>query len=270
MAQWVQQLHPLRLQYEVLSNANPLMAPVAAWAEQVRQHRKPVAADNPFVLLQEHVSRQIVAALDAWRDMIERSAERAFLEVYGSPTLQAAVGIDPAGTHAFRKPAKSLLHRELLQTRIAELKARIGVGGLPEAVIRALIYVGIARAAVDERGFEVVRRFRGIRSDVTLATFKARVREQFDMLLLDEEAALAAIPAMLPPDSQMRREAFDVIKQVMGALGEFSAEDKKRLETVARLFGAETTSAAPSTVVPMPVHAKASRERIRADATDSS
>jgi hypothetical protein len=236
------------------------MAPVAGWAERVRQHRKPVAADNPFILLQENVSRQIVAALDAWRDMIERSAERTFLEVYGSPTLQAAVGIDPAGTRAFRKPPKSLLHRELLETRIAELKARIPVGGLPEAVIRALVYVGMARAAVDERGFEIVRRFRGIRSDVPLATFKAKVREQFDMLLLDEGAALAAIPAMLPPDAQTRREGFDLVKQVLSALGEFSAEDKKRLDTVARLFGVEASVAAPAnlTVMTMPTQAKAS------------
>src|SRR6202008_2977440 len=29
MAEWMQQLHPLRLQYEFFSNANPLMAPVA-------------------------------------------------------------------------------------------------------------------------------------------------------------------------------------------------------------------------------------------------
>ena len=30
MAEWMQQLHPLRLQYELFSDANPLMAPVAA------------------------------------------------------------------------------------------------------------------------------------------------------------------------------------------------------------------------------------------------
>ena len=65
MAEWMQQMHPLRLQYEFFSNANPMMAPVATLAEQVRRDRKPVEADNPFVALQENVSRQIVAALDA-------------------------------------------------------------------------------------------------------------------------------------------------------------------------------------------------------------
>ena len=111
LAEWMQQLHPLRLQYELFSDANPMMAPVATLAEQVRKDRRPVAADNPFVAMQENVSRQIVAALDAWRDMSEALAERTFLAVYGLPTLQAAVGIDPAATRPLRKAPKSPLHR---------------------------------------------------------------------------------------------------------------------------------------------------------------
>ncbi len=34
-----------------------------------------------------------------------------------------------------------------------------------------------------------------------LPAFKALVREQFNMLLIDPEAALAAIPSMLPADA---------------------------------------------------------------------
>src|SRR5262249_25747000 len=154
-------------------------------AEQVREDRKPVAADNPFVALQETLSGQIVAALDAWRDMTEALAERTFLAVYGSPALQAAVGIDPASTRPARRAGKQPLHRELVQKRIAELRARIPVGGLREAVVRALIYAGLGRAAVDERGFETVRRIRQAHGDMPLAQFKALVREQFLILLVD-------------------------------------------------------------------------------------
>ena len=97
---------------------NPMMAPVATLAEQVRRDRKPVETDNPFVALQENVSRQIVAALDGWRDMSEALAERTFLAIYGLRSLQAAVGIDPAATRPLRKAAEILLHHELLQKRI--------------------------------------------------------------------------------------------------------------------------------------------------------
>jgi hypothetical protein len=250
LAEWMQQLHPLRLQYEFFSNANPMMAPVAAWAEQVRKDRRPAAADNPFLALQENASHQIVAALDAWRDMTETLAERTFLAVYGLPILQAAVGVDPAATRPLRKAAKSPLHRELLQARIAELKSRVPVGGVREAVIRGMLYVGMARAGVDERGFEAVRRIRRTHGDIPLSVFKALVREQFNMLLIDTDAALAAIPSMLPPDAETRREAFGLIRQALGAIGEFSAEDKKRLDAVARLFGVdEASTAAPNLTV---------------------
>jgi Protein of unknown function (DUF3141) len=245
LAEWTHQLHPLRLQFEIFSNANPMMTPVATMAEQVRKDRRPVAADNPFLALQENASRQIVAALDAWRDMTETLAERTFLAVYGLPTLQAAVGVDPAATRPLRKAAKSPLHRELLQARIAELKSHVPVGGVREAVIRGMIYVGMARDGVDERGFEAVRRIRHAYGGVPLSVFKATVREQFNMLLIDGDAALAAIPSMLPPDAATRREAFGLIRQVLSAVGEFSAEDLKRMGEVAPLFGVDE---APTTV----------------------
>ena len=236
LAEWMQQLHPLRLQYEFFSNANPMMAPVATLAEQVRRDRKPVETDNPFVALQENVSRQIVAALDGWRDMSEALAERTFLAIYGLRSLQAAVGIDPAATRPLRKAAKNPLHHELLQKRIVELKSRIPMGGLREAVIRGLLYAGMTRAAIDERGFELARRIRQAYGETSLSELKALVREQFNMLLIDQEAALAAIPAMLPSDAETRQKAFDLIKQVLGARGEMSPEDEKRMSEVARLF----------------------------------
>jgi Protein of unknown function (DUF3141) len=252
LAEWMQRMHPLRLQYELLSNANPMMTPVPGMAEQVRKHRKPAAADNPFLAWQENVSRQIVAGLDAWREASEALAERTFLSVYGSPALQSAVGIDPAGTQRLRRAPKNPLHAELLSNRIVELKSRIPTGGLREALIRGLLYAGMTRAAVDERGFEAVRRIREAHSDLSLPAFKALVRDQFSMLLIDPEAALAAIPQMLPPDTQMRRTAFGLIRQVLAARGEMSAQDRKRMSEVAQLFGVDedASTARNLTIVP--------------------
>ena len=238
-AEWMRQSHPLRLQYELFSKSNPLMASVAAMADQVRKSRKPATADNPFIAMQENASRQIVAALDAWRDANEAIAERVFMTVYGSSTLQAAVGIDPAATQPQRKAPRSLLHLELMKNRIGELKSRVAAGGMREALIRALLFAGMGRAAVDERGFEAVRRIRQTYSDVSLSEFKATVREQFYMLLIDTEGALAAIPSMLPEDPDIRQKAFDLINQVLSARGEFSEDDRARLHRVAGIFGAQ-------------------------------
>ena len=53
------------------------------------------------------MSQQIVAALDGWRDARDTSAEQTFFAIYGSPALQAAVGIDPASTQPLRKPGRT-------------------------------------------------------------------------------------------------------------------------------------------------------------------
>ena len=237
LAEALHHMHPLRVQYEVFSDANPFIAPVAVVAEEVRKNRRPVASDNPFIAMQENVSKNIVAALDGWRDFIEAAAERTFLTVYGSPALQAAVGIDPSDTRPLRKPAKNRLYQELVEKRIAELKSYIPLGGLREAVIRALIYVNLGRGSVDERGFETVRRLRSRYGDMPLSEFKTLLRDQFAMLLIDEKAALAALPSLLPADAATRSEGFDAIRQVAAACGEISALDKKRLSEIGRLFG---------------------------------
>ncbi|MGB8444272.1 MAG: DUF3141 domain-containing protein [Pseudolabrys sp.] len=245
-AEWLRRLHPLRLQYELLSDKNPWLAPVAAIAQAVRRERQPAAADNPFLAVQETVSEQIVAGLNAWRDGVETLAERTFLTIYGNPLLQVAVGIDPADTRPQRKAAKMPLHRQLVETRIAELKSRIAAGDVREGAIRALLYVGLPRAAVDARGFEAIRRLRAVRDDVqrpTLAEFKRMVHEQAFILLLDQEAAVAALPALIP-DAKSRRSTVAAVRQVLGAGGEITGEVAERLQLIARILGVEDAASA--------------------------
>ncbi|MGN6747982.1 MAG: DUF3141 domain-containing protein [Xanthobacteraceae bacterium] len=239
LADFMRRLHPLRLQYEMFSNANPMMAPVAAWAEQARRQRRPAATDNPLLAMQENMSRQIVAGLDAWRVAVEDFSERFFTTVYGSKPFQAAVGINPANDQPLRRAPKSALHRELINKRIAELKSQMSHGGQREALIRALIFAGLGRAAVDERGFERLQRIRDEYADISLTEFKRIVREQFYMLLLDSEGALAAIPSMMPADPEIRQRAIDLIKDVLSAAGDLSTDDRERLQRIGRLLGKE-------------------------------
>src|SRR6266404_2109711 len=229
VAELTRNLHPLRLQYEAFSSQNPFMSAVKSLAEQISEDRKQVSTDNPFFAFQEQVSKQIVNALDNWRDSQEALSEAAFLAVYGLTALQAAVGVDPQSSPS-RRQEMSAKYREMLQARIAELKSRIGEGGLREAAIRGLLYVGSARGMVDERSLEALRQIR--RNDagarLTLAQFKMLVREQFFMLLLDQERALAAI------------------REVLSAGAEISGEVAKRLKRIAELFGVDALEVSES------------------------
>src|SRR4030095_8245355 len=60
VAETLQHMQPLKVQYEILSDANPFMAPVAAMAEEVRKNRKSVASDNPFVAMLETATRVLI------------------------------------------------------------------------------------------------------------------------------------------------------------------------------------------------------------------
>jgi hypothetical protein len=146
------------------------------------------------------------------------------LWAYGSPFLQEAVGIDAASTEPLRRAPKSPF----------------------QAVIRSPLYIGMGRNSIDERGFELVRRMRAAQQDlppISLAAFKALVREQFLMLLIDQEAAVAAIPSMLPAEIDLRLKAIDVIKEVLTARrSELSTEDTHRMARIAGLFGIDRTA----------------------------
>jgi pimeloyl-ACP methyl ester carboxylesterase len=261
MAELTRNLHPLRLQYEALSSQNPWMTAVKSAAEAIEDNRKPVAKDNPFLAFQEQVSKQIVHALDSWRDSQEALSEAIFLNVYGSPSLQAAVGIDPQSAPS-RRREMSAEHRAMLEKRIAELKSKTGEGGLREAAVRGLLYVGSVRGMVDERSLEALRNLR--RNDsgprLTLSEFKMLVREQFFMLLLDQETALAAIPKLLPDNADDRRTAFVAIREVLSASAAISGETASRLQRVAELFGvdAKEISERASNIAPFDPKAKAS------------
>jgi pimeloyl-ACP methyl ester carboxylesterase len=238
IAEWMRKLHPLRLGYEAFGRDTPAMEALATEAETVRKNRKPADKENPFLKNQETISKNIVDVLDKWRDTQESISESLFLWIYGSPALQAAVGIDP-NVNPSPRPEMSAEQRKLLDARIAELKSKIRSGGLRECGIRALLYAGMARGFVDERGLEALRRMRreDTASRMTLSEFKDLVREQFFILLLDQEASLAAIPKMLPRDMDQRRAVFAAIREVLSVGGEIFGETAKRLDRVAKLFG---------------------------------
>jgi len=247
-AEWLRQLHPLRLQYALFSDNNPWMTPFAALADGVRNSRHLVSSENPLLKLQKTLSDGIASGLDVWRRFSETVAEQTFLAIFGSPALQAAVGIDPAGTQPLRRAGRTPLHDQMVESRISELKSRIATGSVTEGVVRALIYAGRPRGAIDERAFEAIRKMRAIdcgAQQPTLAEFKAMLRDQGFLLLLDPFAAVAALPVLIP-DVESRRWAMSVVRQVLNANGETSGEVALRLQHLAHLLqvGADDGSSA--------------------------
>ena len=82
--------------------------------------------------------------------------------------------------------------------------------------------------ATDERTFNLLRRMREERGGgITLAEFKAALREQGFMLLLDQEQALATLPRLLGSTSaEQIRAMLEHLRRVAAASGPLGSELK--------------------------------------------
>ena len=235
-AEWLHKLNAAELPFQIFSQQNPLMKQVAQLAEQVRAQRQPVSPDNPLLQWQKLMSEGIVSALDGYRDLRDRSIEQIFLGVYGSPVLQVMLGLRANDEAPRKSPGIDPSHAAFVQRRIGELKARMAEGGPREAAIRAGAFVGMGGAGSDERVFNELRQIRAENQGLTLQAFKQVFREQCLSLTLDRDAALAAIPKMLPPDAASRRALLATIRRTVEAAGPLSGEKAERMTTIERLF----------------------------------
>ena len=239
-ADWMRRFHPLRLQYELFSDANPFMHTISVMAEHVRDNRQSVAADNVLLQVQEQaVSRPVEQALKSYGELHDRASEELFHAVYGSPLLQALVGLKASDTSPRRRPGTDAAHVAAVARRIADLRARINEGGAREAAIRALLYVRMPDGAADERGLALLRRIRDEHGGgLTLMAFKQLVRDQFFMLLLDEDLAVEAIPAMLARDREHALRAGRELRRLIEVVGMRTELSKARLAEMEAVFAA--------------------------------
>jgi pimeloyl-ACP methyl ester carboxylesterase len=236
-AKWMRQLHPLRLQYEMFSHANPFMQPLLSYVENVRKNRHPVSTDNAFWQAQEQVSHWIEASLDTYRDARDHMSEVLFDTVYGSPLVQALVGLKASDASPRRRPGKNAAHLALVAKRIDELRDTIAEGGAREAMLRALLYVRMPEGVVDERGFNFLRRLReDTGKGLTLAEFKKVLREQFFRLLLDERRAVEAIPDMLGRDPHVASRMAGNFQRIIDVVGLRTSLAKERLAEIEELI----------------------------------
>jgi pimeloyl-ACP methyl ester carboxylesterase len=236
-AKWMHQWHPLRLQYEMFSYANPFMRPLLFSVDDVRENRRPVSKHNAFWQAQEQVADQIEASLNAYRDVRDHMLEIWFHAIYGSPLIQAFAGLKASATHPRNKPGTDAAHLALVARQIDELKEDITSGGPREAALRALLYIRIPEGVVDERGFNLLRQMREeTAKGMTLSAFKKLVREQFLMLLLDERRAVEAIPEMLDRDPDLAARYARNLQRVIDVVGIHSQVSKGRLAEVKHLF----------------------------------
>lgn len=240
-AEKLRESHPLRKRYTAFSSKNPLLNTFPQMAERVRADRKPVGKDNIFMQMQEAMSKQIVEALDRYRDARDQATEQMFLNVYGSPVLQALVGLNGEGGKP-RRIGRDIAREAAMNAHRAAAALKTAEGGVTEAIIRSLLYIyrSPEMSAADERAFATIRQLKLRTSDdqhMSVTLFKTILREQYLMLQVDEEAAMRDLPLLLPEEPEARATALGIVRQVAGATGTISGDGAVRLERVAAMFG---------------------------------
>ncbi len=242
--------HPNRLRFGAFSDRNPFMQPVKMMADIIRATRQPVSLDNPLLAAERAMSSWITSCLQTMGEFRDAMTETIFLNTYGSPFLQALLGL---GTEqaAPRRVERDLVREAATARMRSELEQRFDAGGPDEAALRSVIYVRLPERSVDERSFSVIKLIgesRPAGKQMGLAKFKEMVREQYLLVCLDEERAIDAVPKLLGTDAVVRKEALDILHRILGASGRMSPEGRRRLARVEALFAVKPEKAAKTTV----------------------
>jgi hypothetical protein len=168
------------------------------------------------------------------------------MATYGSPLLQALAGLRADGAQTRRHIERELAREAAIEHKRAELEKRIEQASPIEAALRALIYVRHPQLSFDERSFKILKEINaGLPESerISLARFKELMKEQFLIMRLYEERAVAAIPKLLPADRQERGARIGAIRRVLASGGTPQPESKRRLARIEMLFGGPATDA---------------------------
>jgi pimeloyl-ACP methyl ester carboxylesterase len=260
LAEWMRKMHTLRLPYEMFSPANPFLKSVPTTADNVRENRQPVPPDNALWQAQERMGKAIESSLKTYGEIRDRALETMFHAFYGSPLLQALVGIRASDASPRHRPGVDAVYRAFLAQRVDELTRNIARGGPREAVIRALLYIRMPEGVADERGFRLLEHMReDAGSGLSLANFKTMVRDQFFMLLLDERRAIEAMPAMLDADLELAQGMAAKLRKLIEVLGVESKLGKSRFAEMTTMFESRKAAKAPKNGAPKEARIEPSR-----------
>ena len=239
-AEALRRMHPHRFRFRIFSDENPFMAPIKAAAAEARLSREPVSPDNPFLSFERAASNWITTCLESLGEARDAMTEAMFLNTYGSPLIQAAVGL-MAEPNAVPRHIERDLERESAAAELANaLEHRFEAGGADEGALRALIYIRRPDGAADERGFrmlKIIRDSRKANRQLTLSQFKDMVKEQFQLVLFDEERAIKALPKLVHPGEPESDAALDALRALLVAPGPLPQEEKSRVVRVEKLLG---------------------------------
>ena len=232
-AKALRRFHPLRIQREMMSAANPWMRMATAFAPSVRERRKKAEPGNPFVELEKTWFEAIGQLIDMGRDVRDAGYEETFFALWGGPWADAFGSSRNA-------PRTLKTHEELRGLPAVKTALRqIARGGFVEAVIRMLVLMADSRQSVRrdrlERSARVLTRDEPFKS-LTMECRAQIIHEQTLVATFEPERALETLPELLI-EQEERRLAVEVVAFVAGPVEEMAPHTLTLLETFRKTLG---------------------------------
>ena len=210
MAEWIRQMHPLRISKYLLSDMNPLMLPAKALAEKAKNKRQPARPDNPFLAFEKDCADGIVDALNLFRDIRDASQEFVFKSLYGNAWMKWLFSDPQDADAAVKKPSSADAGQEMLVKEA-------GSGGFEEAAIRVIIAILSADRVFERNEYQIARQVvlehKVLRK---IAPFDLRriAKQQAMIIQADEALALETLPQLLQTMAR-RREVLRIAEQIL-------------------------------------------------------
>ncbi|WP_428503645.1 alpha/beta fold hydrolase [Roseateles sp.] len=233
LAQLIRDAHPARTSRRAFADDhNPAMKWLGGLVPQLQAHRQPAAPDNPLLALEQLSAQGLMQGMDLLRDLRDAAYESSFLALYGTPFMQW-----------LGKPfARERIHKDPAELRyLPEVQAMLlGLdnGGYRSTVIRMLILLAESRGSVRrdrlERSAEVLTQREPFAS-LTPERRAAMIREQSVIIEFEPEAALAALPRLLPQREE-RVAALQVVEYILGDVREMEPRTVALLQRMRELF----------------------------------
>jgi len=216
MAQWIRQMHPLRMSKYLVSDMNPFMLPVKALAETVKNKRQPARPDNPFLAFEKDCADSIVDALNLFRDIRDATQEFVFKSFYGNAWMKWLFSDPEDAAAATKKSSGQEADREMLVKEAAS-------GGFEEAAIRVIIAILSADRVFERNEYQAARQVvldNKVLRKIAPFDLKRIAKQQAMIVQADEALALETLPHLLQTRAR-RREVLLIAEQILAEADNF-------------------------------------------------
>ncbi len=148
--------------------------------------------------------------------------------------MQALLGIN-AASEVRPIPGTSPEKLAARRAQSAAYAAKLQTGGFNEALTRAVLYVIAADRTLDQRCALALNVARQQLMHLSLAKFKAVVRDQFFVLQLDGERAVEVLASMVP-EADARKALLQQVHAIVGAGAAPTVAERGRLTRLSQVL----------------------------------